>query len=148
MATDEPKKAIPVDSNLTSYTAEETRALFLDCARMIARYWAGVDLHRARPPAMPELTPLQDRLERAEGVVFSMLCLLDGVSDGFPAVTLTIAPHPDDKAFHQARGERWYEPETAFNDGVYMHDELNVDRRVDPDEVKAKAPTSPTEIHE
>ena len=117
------KTATPIADNLTPYTAEETRAHFLDHARMIARYWAGADLARVRPPTMPALTPMQDRIERAEGVVLSMLCLIDGVTE-FPAVLLSIETHPTDKDFFKAEGRRWYEDGLSFNGDVHLHDEL------------------------
>lgn len=111
------------DDDLKPYTAEETRAHFLDHVRMVARYWAGVDLQRTRLPTQPPLTPIQERLERAEGAVFSMLTLLDGCTE-FPAVCLSIETHPTDEAHHRSRGERWYEDGLTFNGGVHMHDEL------------------------
>lgn len=117
------KTATPVADNLTAYTAEETRAHFLDHARMIARYWAGVDLERTRLPTQPPLTPIQERLERAEGAVFSMLTLIDGCTE-FPAVLLSIETHPTDEDFLRSAGSRWYEDGLAFNGSVHLHDEL------------------------
>lgn len=118
-----PKTATPVADDLTPYTAKETRAHFLDHARMIARYWAGVDLERTRLPTQPPLTPVQERIERTEGVVFSMLTLLDGCTE-FPAVLLSVETHPTDEAFLRSEGSRWYENGLAFNGDVHLHDEL------------------------
>lgn len=115
--------ATSINTDLTPYTTEETRAHFLDHARMVAMYWASVDLERTRLPTQPPLTPVQERIERAEGVVFSMLTLLDGCTE-FPAVLLSIETHPTDEGFHKSRGERWYENGLAFNGDVHLHDEL------------------------
>lgn len=117
------KTATPITDDLKPYTADETRAHFLDHARMVAMYWARADLERTREPTQPPLTPMQERIERAEGVVFSMLALLDGCTE-FPAVFLSVETHPTDEGFRRSRGERWYEDGLTFNGGVHMHDEL------------------------
>lgn len=97
-------------SEPTAYTAEEARKTFLDILRAKARYWATI-------PVEDE----DDRLYRCEGLIHSILSIIDGVSD-FPAFDLVLRPHPDDKAFHIDEGDRWYEDGTTINGDVYLHE--------------------------
>ncbi len=85
-----------------AYTAEETRAHFLDNVKNLACYWA----------SLPNKSPQ----ERCDGVAFSLLCLLDGVHMGFPAVDLLMSPHPDDQKFHEEEDSDWYEMGQKIND--------------------------------
>jgi len=89
-------------------TAEEVRAEFLDCLRSNISYWATRE-------GMPER-------EKLEGLTFSFLTLLDGVS-GMPCFDLLIRPHSDDKQFHIDEGQDYYEDGMIIND-CYLHDEL------------------------
>lgn len=85
-----------------AYTADEVRDKLLDHVRALARYWA----------ASPDKSPL----ERCEGVAFSILALLDGSHCGIPGFDLYPSQHPDDKAYHAARGENWYDEDVLVND--------------------------------
>jgi hypothetical protein len=85
-------------------TAEEARAEFLDAIRQMTYYWAKV----------PQGMNVQERLD---GLAFSILNILDGTSGTFScAIDLVLRPHPDNKAFHQAEGENWYEDGMAINE--------------------------------
>lgn len=91
-----------------AYTAEEVTDIFLEHLRRTARYWAG----------LPEQTPLQ----KCEGVVFSILAMLDGDAMGLPAIDLVLHPHEEDKEFHRSQGSNWFEPGMAFNANVALHE--------------------------
>lgn len=82
-------------------TAEEVREEFLQQVRAYAHYWA----------TLPDQTP-QDR---CDGMAFSILNILDG-NTMLPAFNLTVAPHPEDKEYHIAQGDNWYEPDMLIND--------------------------------
>ena len=92
-----------------AYTKEECIDEFLHHLAGIARYWAE-DVESKTP------------LERCNGVAFSFLCVLDGVSMGYPALDVALSPHPDDKEFHQSEGENWYEPGMIINDQDMLHE--------------------------
>jgi hypothetical protein len=96
-----------------AYTEEEARALFLDQVEGIVRFWSTVD------------TPCDDRVD---GVVFSILSLIDGVAVGSPGFRVTPDPHPNDRAYHEERGERWWSPDTEITN-VYLHDEWTARKR-------------------
>lgn len=76
------------------YTEAEVRAQFLSVVRSIADHWA----------ALPDKTPA----ERIDGAIFSVLVLLDGENAAMPGFCVSPAPHPDDRDYHERRGERWY----------------------------------------
>lgn len=79
-----------------AYTVEEARMIFLREVKTITRYWESLEG--------------KSRQEVAEGVAFSILALLDGATMDFCAVALLLKPHPDDTAYQQAHGEKWFEP--------------------------------------
>lgn len=85
-------------------TADEIRDEFLAEAKRLVRYWA----REAR---------VQTIEERVSGAVFSLLCMIDGVSGAVPcAFDLVARPHPDDKAVLQREGRDWIENGTVVND--------------------------------
>jgi hypothetical protein len=68
----------------------------------------------------------RDKPDPAVGVTHSLLCLLDGVVAFHPAMNLTPAPHPDDKAYHISEGTNYYpdaEEHVVIND-CHLHDML------------------------
>jgi len=83
-----------------AYTAEEITREYLQQMMGVAAYWA----------RKPDQTPLQ----MCEGVVFSILCALDG-SSVLPGTKTLVAPHPEDKQYHIENGENWYEPGTEIS---------------------------------
>ena len=91
-----------------AYTKEEVRESFLESCRAIAAYWSR--------------QPEGSNLYRCEGVVHSMLTLIDGMSMSGPAMTLTMDPHADDKQFHIDEDENWIEPGMAINDDCLLND--------------------------
>jgi hypothetical protein len=91
------------------YTKEEMRQMFLDLCRDTARFWSKVE----------NRTPQ----EMCDGVVFSMLNIIDGTSSGFPAaISLQMEPHPDDKQYNIDNGEQWVENGQIINDDIMLHD--------------------------
>lgn len=96
---------------MAAISEEDLRAQFMDGARCIARYWAGLEGKTS--------------LEVAEGVVHSMLCMIDGCSSAFPsAIDLVARPHPDDKQYHIDNDKDWVEDGTVLNDNWSLHEEL------------------------
>lgn len=78
-----------------AYTAEEVREEFLGAVDCMTSFWA----------KLPDKTPQ----ERLDGLVHSILCIIDGVSGssgcGYMLVPST---HPSDEAYHRDNGENWY----------------------------------------
>lgn len=91
-----------------AYTAEEVRSQLLKGFQEIAEYWSrqeGTDLNKC------------------EGVVFSILNVIDGTSSALPvALNLQLAPHPSDAAYHIQEGEDYYEPGMVINEDVMLHE--------------------------
>ena len=96
-------------SNPRAHTKEEMREMFLGQCRVIARYWSK--------------TENNSPIDMCDGVVFSMLNLIDGMSGGFPAaISLVLEPHPDDKEYNISNKENWVEPGQIINDDLMLHD--------------------------
>ena len=74
-------------------TRDEIIDRFMAHLRLMAHYW----------------TTLPDKsvAERMEGMVFSVLVLLDG-GTVLPGFTVCPSQHPDDRAYHEAEGEPYY----------------------------------------
>ena len=97
-------------TNSKAYTKEEMREMFLYQCRAAAYYWSTVE----------DRTPR----EMCDGVVFSMLNIIDGMSGGFPAaISLMMEPHPDDKEYNISNDENWVEPGQIINDDVMLHEQ-------------------------
>jgi len=92
------------------YTKEEMRQMFLDQCRAVAFHWSRAENQTPR--------------EMCDGVVFSMLNIIDGMSGGFPAaISLMMEPHPDDKEYNISNDENWVEPGQIINDDVMLHEQ-------------------------
>jgi len=86
-----------------AYTKEEMQKMFLDSCRTIARVWS----------MQENISPK----EMCDGVVFSILNIIDGGYGGFPAsIDLVMAPHPEDKEYHLSNDENYIEPGQVIND--------------------------------
>jgi len=72
---------------------------FLQHVRNIITYWSTTDLNDADGDSIQR---------RIRGAAFSILVMLDGEAMDIPGFRVLPSPHEDDKAFHMARGERWY----------------------------------------
>lgn len=104
-----------------AYTHDEARDKILEHIRRIAEYWATL------PPDNPSnkvfnAPPLTIR-DRCDGVAFSILSMLDGVSAAMPGMILKLDPHPEDADFLRSEGARWFEPgmeiEGSLHDRFY-----------------------------
>lgn len=92
-----------------AYTKEEMREMFIHQCRATAHFWSRVE----------DRTPR----EMCDGVVFSMLNIIDGMSGGFPAaIDLVMQPHPDDKDYNISNDENWVEAGQIINDDGRLHD--------------------------
>ena len=91
------------------YTKEEMREMFLYQCKQAAFYWSRVE----------DRTPR----EMCDGVVFSILNIIDGTSGGFPAaINLVMETHPDDKEYCISNDKKWVENGQIINDDVMLHD--------------------------
>jgi hypothetical protein len=91
------------------YTKEEMREMFIDQCRATAHFWSRVEGKTSR--------------DICDGVVFSILNIIDGMSGGFPAaISLMMEPHPDDKEYNISDGANWVEPGQIINDDVMLHE--------------------------
>lgn len=98
-----------------AYTAEEVRDMILQHSVAMARYWASLpDVDRATGRPMTVQS-------RCEGVVFSMLTMLDGYTMALPGFALKLVPHEEDKAFAIEQGENWFEPGMEIEDALHEH---------------------------
>lgn len=95
-------------------TPEELREDFIGQLRMMVSYW--------------ETLPNKTSREKLNGLAFSFLATIDGVSDGIPAYNLVASSHPDDKQFHIDEGSDWIEDGTVINGDVMLHEEWYKDR--------------------
>ena len=94
-----------------AFRAEALQRQFIDHMRWLARHWA----------TTPGGGSVQERLD---GLLHSVLATIDGSGD-FPCrLDLVCRPHPDDKAYHIAQGEKWAEDGTVLNAGVMLHELL------------------------
>lgn len=82
------------------YTTTEIREKFLKQSLATAEYWAKLD------------DPSKTIEDRCEGVVFSMLVMLDGGTD-LPQFIVAPNPHPEDKNYCEEEGENYY-PDNNF----------------------------------
>lgn len=79
-----------------AYTKEETAALLMAHVRHMIAYW--------------EREETSSR-EKLEGLAFSIFSALDGSTITIPKFIVAPDPHPEDKPWHEGRGERWMTPQ-------------------------------------
>ena len=91
------------------YTAKEVRAKFLESIRNSVHYWS-------------RIAESQDEYERAEGLAFSILNIIDGCAD-MPRLDMVVKPHPDDKQYHIDVGENYYPDGVVINETM-LHEEF------------------------
>lgn len=85
-----------------AYTPEEVREMFLDQLRATKKYW----LNESR---------VKTESERMDGLVFSILVMLDGGTMDLPAFDLIPSPHEGDKDYLTSQGEKYFSKE-VIND--------------------------------
>lgn len=76
------------------HTQEEIREKFLAHLAALPAYWAAVEGKTTE--------------EKLEGLLFSVLVVLDGGSGDLPAFEVIPSPHPTDEAFHKDEGSNWW----------------------------------------
>ena len=85
-----------------AYKPEEVREMFLNQLREIKKYW----LTESRT---------ESESERMDGLVFSILVLLDGGTMTFPAFDLIPSPHEGDKDYLTSIGEKHFTKDVINN---------------------------------
>jgi hypothetical protein len=103
------------------YTLAEVRRQFLDTVKALARYWGDEKQVIGHSP-----------LERCEGLAFSILVLLDGMSAGMPGFALVPSFHPGDPKHLKESGENWYPTQDVtcdIREDVMMHEEFYAEER-------------------
>lgn len=100
----------------TAFTAEEMRTRFLGHIIHMIGYWNG--------EGSSNVDPNRTSRDKMEGLVHSILVMIDGGSGDMPAFDISCAPHPDDEAYHKKNGERWVPAGKVIND-CQLHDEYN-----------------------
>lgn len=95
------------------WTPEEMTRFFLDHASSMARYWETVDIDAQRMPNVPETR------QRLEGLLFSILALLDGSSANIPGFQLVSSAKSVDQEFNVSMGENYW-PVYDVPDGVQL----------------------------
>ena len=94
-------------------TEEEIKEEFLTEVENISHYWTSL--------------PNKTNKERCEGVAFSIMVLLDGCS-AFPAISMHIAPHEDDKQYCIESNEDYYKDNMMFNNSM-LHEQIFKNQR-------------------
>lgn len=89
-------------------TKDEVVSEFIETCKGIAKHWA--------------TTKTKTEFDRCNGVVFSMLALIDGCNVSLPAMNLSLQPHESDKAFFEEEGENWYQQGMEFNSDTFLHE--------------------------
>jgi len=103
-----------------AFTAEEMRAKFLNHIIAMIGYWnseGGSNVAKDMPTR-----------ERMEGLVHSILVMIDGGSGGMCAFDISCSPHPSDEEYHKIRQENWVPSGVVINDCM-LHDEYNARNR-------------------
>jgi hypothetical protein len=90
-----------------AWTEEEIREKFFKQIKLILSEWRSY--------------PNKTELERINGIIFSIMAMLDGSSIDIPAFKVIPMPHEDDKEYHVKKGENYY-PDDVDIAGS-LHDE-------------------------
>jgi hypothetical protein len=96
-------------SDSREYTSEEVRDMFLQQVASVLNYW--VD-QKSRGMEIRDMM---------EGLVHSILVIIDGGSCELPGFTLCPNPAPADKEYLQERGENWF-PTESVDIGGGLHE--------------------------
>lgn len=96
-------------------TVEQVREEFLLAIRGVARYWAKENC--------------TSELDRCEGVVHSILNIIDGSSGAFGAFLYLVTGVPEeDKQFNINNGDDWIEDGTKINSDCLLHELFYTDK--------------------
>jgi hypothetical protein len=107
------------------YTEEEVCRQFLETVWTYIDYWHNLPDKTCRG--------------KLEGLAFSLMAILDGVSS-LPSFVVAPVPHPGDKKYNKEEGENWY-PQNHESDVVCdisgsLHDEFHKIRQGDDNATK------------
>jgi hypothetical protein len=97
-----------------------------ECVDKLLKQLAGISHYWATLPPNPN-SPLESDhvektpLDRCNGLVFSILAMLDGSNIGFPAFNLVPDPAKGDSEYLAAQGQHFW-PDTPINDDTHLHD--------------------------
>ena len=85
-----------------AHTEDEAREIFISACRSLSDYWSGLEG--------------RSKKEACEGLLFSIMNIIDGTSGSFPcAIDLVLSPHEDDKQFSIDNGENYMEAGMVIN---------------------------------
>lgn len=87
----------------------DARDMFYKAIRGAIWYW----LREERTPSVDG---------KLDGLAFSILNIIDGTGMQMPAIDLILRPHPEDKSYHEAKGEDWFADGMCINDDVLLHE--------------------------
>jgi len=108
-------------SKAHEHSNEEMLIMILQHLNQSKKYWATVKLDSSRDTVE----------ERLDGLCFSFLTMLDGVSAGLPTMEVIPTPHPDDEEYLRNEGENWWPNQTekfeqsnlkSIGSGHMLHD--------------------------
>lgn len=86
----------------------EIRDEFLSHIKDLVNYWDSIN---------------DSNKGKLEGLAFSIMSTIDGVSGGFPcAIDLVMRPHEDDKQYNIDNGDDYIEDGTCINDDTMLHE--------------------------
>jgi hypothetical protein len=102
-----------------AYTAKQVRKKILDHMHALVKYWDEVDDQDFKSGKISAVRPCKEKLD---GLAFSILNIFDGTTFEVPCIDLVMRPHPEDKEFHQAQGENWFEDGMVINADLCLHD--------------------------
>lgn len=98
------------------HTVEEARHILLKRLAGCVDYWE-------------RESRAESTREKMEGLLFSMLVVLDGGVADIPGYALIPLPHPTDQSYHEKRDENYYPmtelPENAFDIGGSLHEKIS-----------------------
>ena len=98
-----------MNSEPRAHTAEEAEKILIRHLMSYAKYWA----------ELKDKTPE----ERCFGLLFSILVVFDGGSEGMPSFDISPLPHDDDKEWSKDQGINWFEKGMVINTNQ-MHETL------------------------
>ena len=87
-------------------TPEQVRNVFLNEIKNIRDHWLVTE--KPYPVETSDLIIPYDNKDRMNGLIHSILAVIDGESAYMPQFGLFTNPHPDDANFNRKRGKDWY----------------------------------------
>jgi hypothetical protein len=113
------------------YTKEEMLDMFVYKLGDISKYWATVNVDAAKD--FISRNCINEAHYRTNGVIFSIMSMIDGCDGSMPAFKIVPSPHPDDKQFRIDNDENyWPNPpknikEISINYENMLHEMSNED---------------------